>query len=55
MMPRLSSPIPSAHGFVWSRFWAHATSSATRPLASVLNPNSFGSWPTRITTASPAR
>ena len=28
---------------------------ATRPLASVENPNSFGSWPMKMTTARPAR
>ena len=54
-MPRLSRPMPSAQGLVWSRFWTNAAISATSPLASVLNPNSLGSWPTKITTARPAR
>ena len=55
MIARLSRPMPSAQGFVWSRPWRNATASATRPLASVENPNSFGSWPMKITTARPAR
>ena len=55
MMARLRVPTASAHGFVIPRFWTNATASATSPLASVEKPNSLGSWPTRMTTARPAR
>ncbi len=47
-MTRLTSPIPSAQAFVWSRFWTNAITSPTRPFASVEKPNSLGSWPMKI-------
>jgi hypothetical protein len=57
MMARLSRPMPSAQGFVRPsrRPWTNAWPSAARPSASVENPNSFGSWPMKMTTARPAR
>ena len=55
IVTRLTSPIPSAQAFVWSRFWTKAIISPTRPLASVEKPNSLGSWPMKIVTARPAR
>ena len=57
MMARLSSPMPSAQGFVRPSATPcrKATDSAMSPSASVEKPKSLGSWPIRMTTASPVR
>ena len=50
---RTAIPSMRVTALVWSSPVTNAFTSSTKPLASVENPNSLGSWPTTMVTASP--
>ena len=52
-MPQIPTVAAAATALPSARPLKNAAASRIRPLASILNPNSFGSWPTRMVSARP--